>query len=167
MKQQIEDSHRGKAVDKKKNIKTPQQEFEDSLYRVRGKKNVYGIPASGIKNCAVTAAIRYVEGITGTVAVGAFHIIDDIDGLCPIKGDKPEIDERTVRVGNFPNKKPCTRRRAKFINWECTFTVKYNASVITPDQLVYLYENAGFSVGLCEYRPEKNGNMGMFHVKRA
>lgn len=146
--------------DKTRERKTPEEEYEASLYTIR--KGVYGIPAAGIKKCAVTAAT--LSNVPSTVAMKAFHVLDDACGLVEIKG-KPVMDERMVRVGPFGNKKPATRRRGRFDKWECTFRVRYREDLITPLQLANLYESAGFSVGLCEYRPEKSGNQGMFCVK--
>jgi hypothetical protein len=168
-----------KREDKTRERKTPQAEFEASLYPFPGKPGYYGIPAAGIKKCAITAAS--LSNVPMTVAMKAFHIVGDTSGLVEILGSspissskkskkatKPEpvMDERIVRVGPFGNKKPATRRRARFDNWEITFRVKYRADLITVEQLINLYESAGFSVGLCEYRPEKSGNLGMFTVKR-
>ena len=42
--------------------------------------------------------------------------------------------------------------------------IDYNASVITIEQLINLIEIPGYSVGLCEWRPEKNGPYGRFRV---
>jgi len=171
-----------KREDKTRERKTPQEEFEASLYPFPGKPGCYGIPAAGIKKCAVTAAS--LSNVPMTVAMKAFHVIGDTAGLVEILGSKPVsdeqvrgkkakevkaepvMDERIVRVGPFGNKKPATRRRGRFDKWEIKFTVKYRADLITVEQLVNLYESAGFSVGLCEYRPEKSGNLGMFSVKR-
>jgi len=153
-----------KREDKTRERKTPQQEFEASLYPMPGKKGKYGIPAAGIKKCAVTAAS--LSNVPMSVATKAFHIVGDEGGLIEIKGGKPVIDERMVRVGPFGNKKPATRRRGRFDTWEITFAIKYRQDLISTEQLCNLYESAGFSVGLCEYRPEKGGNLGMFEVKR-
>ncbi len=148
----------------KKEYGTPEEQMQSTLYPMMGQKGVYGIPASGVKNCAVSAC-RFIDGVPMTIARGAFQVIDDIGGLLPLKASKPEIDARIVRVGNFGNKKPCTRYRARFDKWELSFVVKYNSSVISAEQLLNLYQHAGFAVGLCEYRPEKSGNLGMFSVK--
>jgi len=150
----------------KKEYGTPEEQMKTTLYHIPGKKGVYGIPAAGIKNCAVSAC-RFVDGLPMTMARGSFQIVDDIGGLTPLKASEPEIDARIVRVGNFGNKKPCTRYRARFDKWELSFTIKYNSRTISAEQLLNLYEHAGFAVGLCEYRPEKSGNLGMFRVKRA
>lgn len=164
VKQQLEDDHQGKAKNKKTPA-TPDEEFRRSLYVIDEKKKIYGIPSGALKNCVVSAC-RYVDGIAMTTACGAFHVENGINGLIPIKSKGPEVDKRLVRVGPFGSKKPATRYRAIFHEWEATFQVTYNEGVITAEQLLNLYENAGFSVGICEFRPEKKGSLGMFRVKR-
>ena len=179
-----------KREDKTRFRKTPEQEYEASLYPFPGKPGCYGVPAAGIKKCAVTAAS--LSNVAMSIAMKAFHVIGDTGGIIEILGAKPTLDERgpamkfptgtkskkskgtiqpemdtrIVRVGPFGNKKPATRRRAIFHDWEITFKVRFRADLITAAQLANLYESAGFSVGLCEYRPEKSGNLGMFSVKR-
>jgi hypothetical protein len=161
----IEDKQQKKAKQARQ-ARDPQAEFEAALYLLpsKGNKKVYGIPAAGLKNCAVSAC-RYVEGFTMTIAKGAFHVLGEANGLVPLKCDEPEMDIQNVNIGGM-KKISDIRYRPRFDKWECTFTVIYNANVISPEQLLNLYENAGFSVGLCEYRPEKSGSYGMFSVKR-
>lgn len=144
----------------------PLAEIEAATYYMPDRKS-YGIPASGIKNCAVSAC-RFVDGIKMTQAKGSFFVLEDADGLCKIqtKG-KPEIDERMVCIGPFGKKTKMVRFRPRFDKWSCSFRVLYSPDLISPEQLANLFERAGFSVGLCEYRPEKSGNLGMFSVKRA
>jgi len=161
-KNELDEKHQQKAKTKR-GARNPQAEFEASLYKMS--KGKYGIPAAGVKLCAVSAC-RFVEGVSMTLAKGSFHVLQDENGLIEVKGSKPVVDERIVRVGNFGNKKPMTRYRGRFDKWSLTFTVKYNSRVISAEQLLNLYENAGFAVGLNEYRPEKGGNCGMFKVQR-
>lgn len=145
--------------------KNPIEEFNGSLYRFPGNEHKYGVPAGGIKQAAVSAC-RFAGGMSMTLAKGAFHIMAGPGNLIEIKGSEPVMDEQMVRVGNFGNKKPTHRYRGRFDKWEITFAVKYNERVITPSQLLNLFEHAGFSVGLCEWRPEKGGSYGMFEVKK-
>lgn len=148
-----------------KEARDPMAEVEAATYRLPNGK--YGIPASGLKNCAVSAC-RFIDGVKMTQAKGAFFVLEDQDGLVSlnVKGG-PEIDERMVAIGPFGKKTKMARFRPRFDDWSCTFKVLYDPDIISAEQLLNLYERAGFSVGLCEYRPEKSGALGMFHVKRA
>lgn len=162
-KREIEEKQQKKAKNAKE-ARNPHEEYMASLYAFPGKKNKYGVPTSGVKNCAVTAC-KFTDGFPMTKARGSFHVVDNGSGLIEIIGSEPKLDERMVRIGGI-QKISTPRYRARFDDWKLTFTVKYNASIISPAMLVNLFENAGFSVGLCEHRPEKNGSLGMFRVQR-
>lgn len=147
-----------------KEARDPQAEVEAALYRLPNGK--YGIPASGIKNCAVSAC-RFIEGVSMTTAKGAFFVLEDSDGLVELKTKhKHVVDERMVAIGKFGNKVKMVRFRPRFDEWSVNFRVVFDPDTISAEQLLNLYERAGFSIGLCEYRPEKSGNLGMFSVKR-
>lgn len=147
-----------------KEARNPLQEVEAATYHMPD--GGYGIPASGLKNCAVSAC-KFVDGVPMTRAKGAFFVMEEAEGLVRlnVKG-RPEVDERMVAVGPFGRKVKMARFRPRFDKWSCTFKVVYDPDTLSAEQLLNLYERAGFSVGLCEYRPEKSGNLGMFSVKR-
>ncbi len=168
-KREIEEKQQKKAKNAKV-ARDPHEEYLSSLYVMPGfkageKKARYGVPTGGVKNASVTAC-KFVDSFPMTRARGSFHVMDDGSGLIEIisKGG-PVLDERMVRIGGF-QKIATPRYRARFDDWKLKFKVRYNASMISPAQLVNLFENAGFAVGLCEHRPEKNGNLGMFKVQR-
>lgn len=167
-----------------KEAKNPTMDFVDSLYWISEKptteaqvekaiaKGRWGFPAIGFKAAAVDAC-SFIEGITKVEARGAFHVMpSEIDGK-PIRDSsgmdlveifgKPVMREDMVRIGMGTAD---IRHRGAFNEWSAEIVVRYNARVFTAEQIVHLFENAGFSVGLGEWRPSRDGQSGMFHVKK-
>jgi hypothetical protein len=139
-----------------KEAKDPEQDFKDSIYFTRDNKP--GYPASGIKKACVDAC-SFIDGLTKVEARGAFYILGDV---LPVKG-KPTIREDIVRLGG---KVADLRYRAEFVDWSIELEVLHNPNVISAEAIINLIENAGFSVGIGDWRPQKAGSHGMFRVKR-
>lgn len=152
-----------------KEAKDPAADFADSLYWMSERPNEitpdsiaaarFGFPAVAFKSAAVDAC-SYVSGVTKVAARGSFHILAN---LVPINGKGPEIDERMVRVGMGTAD---IRYRARFDVWRVTLPVRFDESVLGRSQLVQLFDRAGFSVGVGDYRPQRDGSCGLFHVAR-
>lgn len=138
-----------------KAAKDPEQDYKDSLYH--DEDGDLAFPAVGFKSSAVDAC-SHVEGVTKVEARGAFHICGD---MVKIDG-KTTIREDMVRVGMGSAD---IRYRGEFKDWKATLTIRYNANVLSADQIVNLFNTAGFAVGVGEWRPEKNGSFGMYHVE--
>lgn len=139
-----------------KEAKDPDRDFQESLYKLNGD---YGFPARAFKEAAVSAC-RNVDGIPMTLARGAFHVMGD---LLPLKASKPVMREDMVRIGMGTAD---IRYRGEFRTWSLVLPVRYNPTVLSAEQIVNLLNVAGFAVGVGEWRPEKNGSNGMFHVAR-
>lgn len=167
-KKQIEDKQQKKAKGAKE-ARDPKAEFLAACYVMPGspkageKKSRYGVPASGMKN-ALVSATRFVDGMQMTFARGAFHVMEDAGGLIEISFDEMRMREDTVRL-NGPGAPLDMRYRPEFLGWSLIATIQYNAAAISPEQIVNLANIAGFSIGLCEWRPERDGSYGMFAVK--
>lgn len=56
------------------------------------------------------------------------------------------------------------RYRPEYRGWKITLPVQYDASQISLEQLVNFVSRAGFSIGIGEHRPQKNGQNGRFRV---
>lgn len=56
------------------------------------------------------------------------------------------------------------RYRGEFQEWSALLPIQYNAGVITKEQLANMLNMGGFAVGVGEWRPEKGGSYGMYHV---
>ena len=142
--------------------KNPQAEFESSLYLLsNGKhpKGPYGFPAVAFKAAAVRAA-KQLDGMNMTDARGLFYIEPDDGDLVQIHTPQPpEMREDMVRLNG---KSADIRYRGSFVNWSVTLNVRYNADVVSQEQLLNLFELAGFSCGVGEWRMEKGGTFGTF-----
>ena len=171
-KKEILDKQMKKAKTKGHDAKDPVRDFIDSLYWLDGEPEEkteegfakaiqsgarFGFPSVAFKASAVAAGYR--SGVTKNLVsmYGAFHIGGE---FVEIKG-VPEIREDMVRVGMGVAD---IRYRGEFKEWSATFQVKYNASAISLEQLVNLFNLGGFACGLGEWRPEKGGAFGMYHV---
>lgn len=142
----------------KKAPKNPQQEYEAAKYVLEDGR--CGIPAIAFKLAAVAAA-RHVENLTMTYIYGVFHVIGEhavIEGV-------PEMREDMVKVGPGMSKVADLRYRPIFNEWATNLTIRVNSRALSLEQLVHLFNQAGFSVGVGEWRPERRGDKGMFHVE--
>lgn len=153
-KKEIRDKQMKKAKQAKE-IRNPEQDFRESLYE--HPNGGYGFPAVAFKTAAVNAC-SHVADITKVVARGSFHVVGE---LIQIEGE-PTMREDMVRIGMGTAD---LRYRGEFKTWACTLQVRYNTSVISAEQIVNLFNIAGFAVGVGEWRPQKDGSYGMFHVE--
>lgn len=158
-KQEIEATQAKKAKQAKPK-RDPKAEFNASLYPLPG-KNKYGFPVSAFKK-AMVRACTFVDGVAMSKARGAFFVMGD---LVQIVGPAPIMRSDMVRIGRPPNKVAHISYRAEFKKWSCELMIRYNAYVISPEQIINMLSNAGFSVGVGDWRPEKDGSFGMFRVE--
>jgi hypothetical protein len=159
-----------KAAKGAREAKDPKADFEASMYRLED--TGYGFPSVGFKAAAVTAGTS-VAGLTKIAARQAFHVIgEDVDvagafegsisrvNLVRIQG-RPQMREDLVRVGMGTAD---LRYRAEFPDWHAKLLVRYNRNVLSEPQIMNLINTAGFAVGVGEWRPERDGSYGMFHI---
>ena len=123
----------------------------------------FGFPVTAIKQATISSAYR--NGITKDMASlrGAFFIAGEgSELLAEVKCCTPTMREDMVRVGMGVAD---IRFRGEFANWYMDLQVSYNANgAYTLDQIINLINVGGFSCGIGEWRPEKDGNYGMYHV---
>lgn len=153
-KKEMLDKQMGKAKSKKE-PKDPQRDYEEAFYRLPDGTPAF--PAIAFK-AAIVSAARQVDGLTMTFLRGAFHINGE---FVTIEGE-PHMREDMVKIGMGTAD---LRYRPGFPQWATTIPLRLNTRALTLEQLVHLINQAGFSVGVGEWRPEKNGSMGMFHVE--
>ena len=150
-----------------KEAKDPFQDFCDSMYWLTEKPEKptmedvlnarYGFPVTAFKAAAVDAGFQ--QGILAkkTTARGAFHIMGE---FAEIEG-VPEMREDMVRIGMGTAD---IRYRGEFKNWSTVLTIRYNLMAMSMAQIINLFNIGGFSNGVGEWRPSKDGAFGTFHV---
>ena len=144
-----------KIATKGREAKDPEQDFLDCIYH--HPDGGYGFPSVAFKNAAVSAC-RFTDGTKMTVARGAFHVEGE---FVKIENAEPIPREDMVRVGMGTAD---IRYRAEFQNWTANVRVSYNKRALSAEQIINLFNLAGFGVGVGEWRPEKDGQFGRFHV---
>jgi len=150
--------------------KDPNDDFKQSLYRLPD--GGYGFPSVAFKGAAVTA-ITSVSGVTKVAARQAFQILgEDIDVAAAYEGIN--VRQNLVRIGGQPRMREDMvrvgmgtadlRYRAEFFPWQAQIIVRFNEDLLSPEQIVNLLNVSGFAVGVGEWRPERDGQMGLYHV---
>lgn len=154
----------------KKEAKDPIADFKASIHWL---DDQCAFPSVAFKAAAITA-VTSVSGITKVAARQAFHIIGqdvDVPGAFPgsvsrynlvrLQGGEPRMREDMVRVGMGTAD---LRYRGEFWPWFVQVAVRYNRNALSPEQILNIINTAGFGVGVGEWRPEKDGDKGLFHV---
>lgn len=172
-KRQMLEKQMKTAKSKGHDTKNPVEDFVESLYWLEGHPVEYteesfensissgakfGFPATAFKAAAVSAGYRAGVMKDKVSTNGAFHIMPE---LVEIIGT-PHMREDMVRVGMGTAD---IRFRGEFSTWKATLPITYNASVYSMEQIINLFNLGGFACGIGEWRPEKGGNNGMFHVE--
>lgn len=188
-KQEMLDKQRGKKVGAKHDIKIPINDFMASLYWLteqpapganddeaesnwldaieKGAK--FGFPVTGIKQSIITGAYRAGLDVKQTELRGTFFL----DGLtesstadiAEIVGPLPEMREDMVKLAGR-NSVADIRYRGEFKTWEIPLRLKYICDgKYSLEQILNMVNFGGFMVGIGEWRPEKDGQFGMYELK--
>lgn len=166
-----------KTTTKAREAKDPVAEFIDSMYWLSGKPEDkteegfqaaieggarFGFPATAFKQAAVSAAYRKGWTKDKMTARGAFFLRADENQMIEIISDPPIMREDNVKVGMGTAD---LRYRGEFRNWHADLVIDYDANgVVTPEQIVNMFQAAGFVCGIGEWRPERDGQFGMFSI---
>lgn len=166
-----------KATKAGKEARDPEADYLSSLYDMGD--STYGFPATGVKNAILSVAHKD-KGIPRTTVQASLFIQADIVRVRPalagavcdmpllrIYGDNPEMREDMVNVGGGLNKKASLSYRGQFTTWAMQVNGMLNEDVMPMDSLAFLINEAGLSVGVGEWRNEKRGMFGAFHLASA
>lgn len=163
-----------KATKAAREARDPESDFKSSLYDMD--KDVYGFPVTGIKNCILSAAHKD-KGIARSSVMSSLFLEAEMTRVRPalagavcdmplvrIWGSKPEMREDMVKIGSGLNKVASLAYRAQFGFWAFRIEARFNPQIVTPEALAFLIQESGISCGLGEWRNERKGIFGAFHL---
>lgn len=168
----------GVAKGKKKEFKNPVGDFINSMYWLTEKPveqteeafeaavaagAKFGFPVTAIKQAANSAAFR-LGWVKNKMALrGAFFIESNENGLVEIVSDTPAMREDMVKIAGGTAD---IRYRGEFRNWSANLTISYNAGGdFSLENIINAINAAGYVCGIGEWRPERDGTYGQFHVE--
>ena len=125
----------------------------------------FGFPANSFKMAGNSAAYRKSWVKNQMALRGAYFLTSEDGELVEIKGDKPMMREDMVKVGMGSSD---LRYRPIFENWYCDLTLTVDKGFgLTLDDIINVLNAGGSSCGIGEWRVEKDGYFGKYHVELA
>lgn len=188
VKREMLDKQQGKAKKSKHDQKIPVNDFMNALYWLTeqpangiddleaeanwlaaldaGAK--FGFPVTGIKQSVIMGAKRGGLDVVATELRGSFFLKggtpDSTVDIAEIIGPAPIMREDMVKVGGM-SKTADIRHRPEFHDWRIPLTMTYNVNgKYSLEQLLNCFNVGGFVCGIGEWRPERDGQMGMYHL---
>lgn len=166
----------------------PEELTEEAVNAAIANGARFGFPVTAFKQAAISAAFRMGWVKDKMSMRGAFFIEQDQDGyyagdiridhsrkkvetipnvyraesMVEIHSDPPILREDMVRVGMGSAD---IRYRGEFKNWYADLTVNYNTNgQYSLEQILNVINAGGFVCGVGEWRPEKDGQYGMYKI---
>lgn len=163
---------------KAKDIRDPYDDFINSMYWLDKKPAEstpeafeaavkagakWGFPVGAIKMAGNSAAYRNGWVKNQMQLRGSYFLRTEWGDMAEILNSKPIMREDMVRIGMGSAD---LRYRAEYQNWSMEMILEYNASgEMTLEQIVNVINAGGYSVGIGEWRPEKDGDFGRYHIE--
>jgi hypothetical protein len=154
----------------------PEKMTEDAFAEAINNGAKFGFPVTAFKQAAISAAYRRNYVKDKMALRGAFFIKSDAseiytrDGavsmdMIEIRSDAPIIREDMVKIAMGTSD---IRYRGEFRNWRATLQIVYDINgPFSFEQLVTFINVGGWTCGVGEWRPERDGQYGMYRVVTA
>lgn len=141
----------------------PMDMSEDGFMQAIESGARFGFPVTAFKQAAISAAYRMGWTKDKMSMRGAFFIDGDENQMIEIHSDVPVMREDMCKVGMGVAD---IRFRGEFRNWWADMTISYNTNgQYTLEQIINIINAGGYVCGVGEWRPERDGQFGMFHVE--
>lgn len=162
-----------------RDARDPDQDFRDSLYAMGEEEDgtpIWGFPATGVKN-SILAVAHKDKGVPRTEVMAALFINGRMARGVPAKAGavcdlplvriwapQPTMREDMVKIGKGLNKTASLAYRGMFWPWGLRITGSLNTTILAADNLAFLIREAGTACGLGEWRNERHGMFGAYHL---
>lgn len=182
-KRMMLEAQQGKKKGKAKEYKNPVADFITSMYWLEGMPDIdgkdeeecmelfdeaiengakFGFPITALKQAALSAAFRFGYSKNKVSLQGVFFIETDYGDKLLIESDTPVMREDMVKLATGVAD---IRYRGEFRNWKTTFRLKYNENGgYSLENIINIINAGGIACGLGEWRVEKDGDFGRYHV---
>lgn len=182
-KRMMLEAQQGKKKGKVKEYKNPVADFITSMYWLEGMPDIdgkdeeecmelfeeaiengakFGFPITALKQAALSAAFRFGYSKNKVSLQGVFFIETDYGDKLLIESDTPVMREDMVKLATGVAD---IRYRGEFRNWKTTFRLKYNENGgYSLENIINIINAGGIACGLGEWRVEKDGDFGRYHV---
>lgn len=182
-KRMMLEAQQGKKKGKAKEYKNPVADFITSMYWLEGMPDIdgkdeeecmvlfeeaiengakFGFPITALKQAALSAAHRFGYSKNKVSMQGIFFIETDYGDKLLIESDTPVMREDMVKLATGVAD---IRYRGEFRNWKTTFRLKYNENGgYSLENIINIINAGGIACGLGEWRVEKDGDFGRYHV---
>jgi len=162
---------------KAREIRDPYDDFINSMYWLTEKPEStpeafekavkagakWGFPVGAIKMAGNSAAYRNGWVKNQMQLRGSYFLKTEFGDMAEIKDSVPIMREDMVRIGMGSAD---LRYRGEFRNWSMDMILEYNADgEMTLEQIINVINAGGYSVGIGEWRPEKDGDFGRYHIE--
>lgn len=166
----------------------PEEFTPESISEALSVQPRFGFPVTAFKQAAISSAYRMGWSKDKVSLRGAFFIEPNVDNyyggdlyidwdkkkiniipnvqkpepMIEIFSDVPVMREDMVKISGGTAD---IRYRGEFRNWYADMTISYNANGrYSLEQIVNIINAGGYDCGVGEWRPERDGQYGMFHV---
>lgn len=148
------------AAERKELKHDPDQEFEDSIYRLpEGAETLLGFPAPGIKAAMATSAL-VTPGVTKRDVERMLFVPVEMVPIWGIPYQRCDV----VRSADI-NRTPDVRTRAILREWCSEVELRFIEPNLNLNSIMNLLANAGIVAGIGDFRQEKGaGSYGTFRV---
>lgn len=145
----------------------PEEMTEEGFSKAIEDGAKFGFPVTAFKQAAISAAFRMGWTKDKMSLRGVFFIDSDTVNesgmpMIEIHSDTPVMREDMVKVGMGTAD---IRYRGEFRNWWADLKISFNANgKYGLEQIVNIINAGGYVCGVGEWRPERDGQNGMFKV---